>query len=187
MKKSLIAGAGIAALGLAVVPFAGVFAEGDPTVSVTDTVKVTVNEACTFNVGGTSLTSSATVDAGSETTFENAKHAFTIKCNSKSYAVTAIASDLTYQTTGDETAPTTHNKFSYTNAYTGSGVDGVWTTTLTGGDTGAAIKTASSTIKSGDATVSDSFSVAYKAYAGTEQTKGTYQGTVIYTLTGSNK
>ena len=186
MKKSLIAGAGIAALGFAVVPFAGVFA-ADPTVSITDTVKVTVNEACTFSAGGASLTPSATIDAGSETTFDDAKHEFTIKCNSKSYAVTATASDLTYQTTGDETAPTAHNKFSYTNSYTNGGVDGAWTTTLTGGDTGAAIKTASSTIKSGDATVSDGFSVAYKAYAGTEQTKGTYQGTVVYTLTGSNK
>ena len=185
MKKSLIAGAGIAALGLAVVPFAGVFA-ADPTVSVTDTVKVTVNEACTFNTGGASLTPSVTVDAGNETTFSDAKHEFTIKCNSKSYTVTAAASDLTYQISGSETAPTAHNKFSYTNAYAKGGVDGVWTTTLTGGDTGAAIKTASSTIKSGDATVSDSFSVAYKAYAGTEQTKGTYQGTVTYTLTGSN-
>ena len=186
MKKSLIAGAGIAALGLAVVPFAGVFA-ADPTVSVTDTVKVTVNEACTFSEGSTSLNPSDTVDAGSETTFNDAKHEFTIKCNSKSYAVTATASDLNYQTTGNETAPTAHNKFSYTNTYAKDGVDGVWTTTLTGGDTGAAIKTSSSTIKSGDATVSDNFSVTYKAYAGTEQTKGTYQGTVIYTLTGSNK
>ena len=46
MKKTLIAGAGVAAFGLAVLPVAGVFA-ANPA-SVVDTLTVKINESCTF-------------------------------------------------------------------------------------------------------------------------------------------
>ena len=181
MKKSLIAGAGIAALGLAVVPFAGVNSE------TTDNIQVTVSESCTFSAGGTGTTATGTLSPGQETTFnDNGTHKFTVKCNSKSYIVTAVASDLAY----DGTAPTTHGIISYVDSasYQKTGTDGNWTATLTSGDADAKISKTSSTIKSATAaTAGDSFSVAYKAYAGTAQTTGTYKGTVTYTLTGSNK
>lgn len=51
MKKTLIAGAGVAAFGLAVLPLAGVFAD------VTDTVTITINGAC--SVGGETATTGA--------------------------------------------------------------------------------------------------------------------------------
>ena len=181
MKKSLIAGAGIAALGLAVVPFAGVNA------ATTDNISVTVEESCTFSAGGTGIAATDTLSPGEETTFGgNSTHSFTVKCNSKSYTVTAVASDLEYV----GTAPTTHGIISYVDSasYQKTGTDGNWTATLTSGDTGARISKTSSTIKSAtEATAGDSFSVAYKAYVGTAQTTGTYKGTVAYTLTGSNK
>ena len=47
MKKSLIAGAGVAALSMAALPFAGVFAEAT---HFTDQVQVTVEKGCSFEV-----------------------------------------------------------------------------------------------------------------------------------------
>ena len=191
MKKSLIAGAGIAALGLAVVPFAGVFAATTP-VEVKDTVTLTVSESCTFSVGGSAIAPSATVGAGEAANFgDSATHAFTIKCNSNKYEVTAEATDLTLQ---DAPAGLAHTTISYTGnsaydaaaAATTKGDDGVWTAALTNGDSDAAISKTSSTIKSGKATTTDNFSVTYKALAGAAQNQGTYKGTVTYTLTGSN-
>ena len=180
MKKSLIAGAGIAALGLAVVPFAGVNA------ATVDNVQVTVSESCAFSTGSAGISASDTLAPGRETTFSsNGTHSFTVTCNSKSYTVTAVATDLTY----DGVVPTSHGIISYVDSasYQKSGVDGNWTAIVTSGDTDAKISKTSSTIKSATAaTAGDSFSVAYKAYTGTAQTTGTYKGTVTYTLTGSN-
>ena len=45
MKKRLIAGAGVAALGFAALPVLGVFAA---TSTVTDVVEVTIDSACTL-------------------------------------------------------------------------------------------------------------------------------------------
>ncbi len=187
MKKSLIAGAGVVALGLAVVPFAGVFAADDPTpVTVTDDITVTVNQGCSFSAGGTALSPAATVDAGKAADFgSNKTHSFTVKCNTKSYSVTAQATDLT------NTSATVHGTISYvaSSAYdeTTIGEDGEWTAVLTGGNASAAIGTTSSVIKSGNSTVTDGFSVEYKAYAGTAQNQGSYTGSVTYTLTGKNQ
>ena len=54
MKKILIAGAGVAALSLAVLPLAGVFADGN---TVVDTVSITISDSC-----GVASTSSNPVD-----------------------------------------------------------------------------------------------------------------------------
>ncbi|MBO7131926.1 hypothetical protein J6V85_01510 [Candidatus Saccharibacteria bacterium] len=48
MKKSIIAGAGVAALGLAVLPFAGVFAAATPAGDITDTLNVNIPAGCTI-------------------------------------------------------------------------------------------------------------------------------------------
>ena len=192
MKKSLIAGAGIAALGLAVVPFAGVFAATTP-VTVADTVKLTVAESCTFSASGTGITpTAASVAAGSVASFDVSTHAFKIKCNSNKYEVSAVATDLELQ---NKPTGATHTTISYTDntaynsavAATEKADDGVWTAVLTGGDTNKTIgKTESTVIKSGTATTTDAFSVEYKALTGAAQTQGTYQGTVTYTLTGKD-
>ena len=188
MKKSLIAGAGIAALGLAVVPFAGVFAADPVTVGVTDNITLTVAQGCAFSAGGQSVNPSASsVATGGTADFgANKTHAFTIKCNTKSYQVEAVATDLT------NASAAAHGKISYvanatyTEGVADPGTDGQWTAVLTGGKTDAAISTTKSVIKTGNSTDTDAFSVEYKAYAGTAQNQGTYTGTVTYTLTGSN-
>ncbi len=189
MKKSLIAGAGVAALGLAVVPFAGVFAADDPTpVTVTDNITVTVNQGCSFSAGGTALSPSATVNAGAVANFgDNKAHSFTIKCNTKSYSVTAQATDLTNMSATEHGTISYTTNGDYTDSVKAIGTDGKWTAVLTNGKTDAAIGTTESTIKSGYSTDTDNFSVEYKAYAGTAQNQGSYTGSVTYTLTGTNQ
>lgn len=48
MKKSLIAGAGVAALAMAAVPFVGVFATAEVSNTLTDHIKVTVPASCSI-------------------------------------------------------------------------------------------------------------------------------------------
>ncbi len=97
MKKTLIAGAGVAALGMAALPFAGVFAaNADGTLTQTDTVIVTVDSACsietTAGTGGTldydttdptqvvGATYTATIANGQENTAIEGS-TFTVTCN----------------------------------------------------------------------------------------------------------
>ena len=190
MSKStkIVAGV-VAGLGLAAMPL-GVFAAAP--VEVVDNLTLNVNESCTFSTGGTGLNLTDTVAAGAETTWASgtpataSSHEFVVKCNSVNYGVTAVATDLT------KSGATAHGTISYdTNANYNTGVaaigdDGKWTAVLTNGDNDAAISKTSSTIKSGHATTTDSFSVAYKAYAGNAQEQGQYTGSVTYTLTGTN-
>lgn len=190
MSKStkIIAGV-VAGLGIAALPL-GVFAA--TPVEVVDTLTLNVNESCTFSAGGASVSPTDTISAGTSTTWNSSNHAFTINCNSDSYAVTAVATDLT------KSGAQAHGTIAYmTNAaYTAAtdpsitSDDGGWTAVLTGGDTDAAIKkvdtTNGNTIKSGHATTTDNFSVAYKAFAGKAQEQGQYTGTVTYTLTGTS-
>ena len=184
MKKALIAGA--ASVALAAMPVVGVFAA--TPVEVVDNLQLTINESCTFSTGSTGLNLVDTINAGATTTWSDASHQFIINCNSENYAVTAVSTDLVK--TG---AVGTHGTIGYvTNAsYTSTATaatadDGVWSAFLTSGDTDAAISKTSSTIKSGTSTTTDTFTVTYKAYAGKAQEKGTYNGTVTYTLTGTN-
>ena len=185
MKKTLIAGASLA---LAAMPVVGVFAT-DPTQTVTDHISLTVAESCTFTTGGSDITPSASaVTAGTEATFTNGTHSFVIGCNSKSYTVSATATDLV------NSAATSHGTIGYVDnsAYTTATAatpiaeDGVWTAILTGGKANAEIGKTQVTIKEGTSTSTDQFSVQYKALAGKGQNQGTYSGTVEYVLAGSN-
>lgn len=72
MKKSLIAGAGVAAFGLAVLPVAGVFAEATPAGTITDTLNVNIPAACTIvndnsSTGGNGTTNPALTNSYSVT------------------------------------------------------------------------------------------------------------------------
>ena len=185
MKKLAIAGASAA---LAAMPVVGVFAAVTP-VEVVDSLQLTVTESCSFSTGGTGLSLTDSIAAGATTTWNSSNHAFVVNCNSNSYAVTAIATDLV------KTGAAAHGTITYTDntaydaAVANIGDDGKWTAVLTGGDTTpstAAISKTSSTIKSGTSTTSDNFSVAYKAYAGNAQEQGVYNGSVTYTLTGTS-
>ena len=183
MKKLAIAGASLA---LAAMPVAGVFAADPAAVTVTDNLTLNINESCTFKTGATGLNLSDTINAGAQTTWSNSNHEFVVECNSKSYTVSAVATDLT------NSAATAHGTITYVanadyNEHVASiGNDGEWTAVVTGATGSGAISKTSSTIKSGNATSTDTFSVAYKAFAGTAQNQGAYTGTVTYTLQGSN-
>ena len=125
MKKSLIAGASVAALGMAALPFAGVFAQ---SLTFTDVVKVAVQSGCSFEVkdgsdaiidltsprvfyqqaelgqvvtlGGTNNTGEIT--DGTQGATATSEQNITVTCNTsdaqKSWTVTAVGS----QTTGNE-------------------------------------------------------------------------------------
>ncbi len=192
MKKALIAGA--ASVALAAMPVVGAFAAVDP-VQVVDNLTLNINESCTFSTGSTGLNLTDTINAGAETTWASgdpavaSSHAFVINCNSKNYTVTAVATNLTKSGASAHGTITYVDNAAYETAKSSIGDDGKWTAVLTGGDTApstAAITTSSSTIKSGHATTSDSFSVAYKAFAGYANEQGEYTGSVTYTLTGTN-
>ena len=187
MKKSLIAGASALALGLAVIPAAGVFA-ADVT-EITDTVKVTIDPTCSFNTTNSASASntefSATVLNGAEAAFNNSgAHKFNVTCNNNDgYTVTATPTNLigTKPATGDK------NNIPYTTSYSASGEDGMWTATIAG-DEGAtitspvpAIDAASHIVVTEDgATANTTFTTTYKVYVGTETPADTYTGTMAY-------
>ena len=186
MKKSLIAGAGVAALAMAAVPFVGVFADDDT--SVTDTIQVTVSPSCTFSQGGDDATYSAT---GTNTSGvvqpknnNTNVHTFTVFCNNNTgYKVSATAQALNQN-------PAISANFAYAATLPSTGTTGAWHAEIATEDTGL---TATQLPASGAATdiitkaaASDAdgenFTATYTAYIGTATPSGTYSGTIGYTL-----
>ena len=183
MKKSLIAGAGVAALAMAAVPFAGVFA--DP--QATDTIEVTVNSSCTFTTGAGTATYSASGNNGASVNPQSGSsnvHDFTVFCNDNDgYKVSATANALNQ-------SPAITANFAYA-ATLPSGADGAWNAAIgqaQGGSLvleqlpsgGAATDIVSHTGAS--VTGGESFTATYTAYIGTATPTGTYSGTIAYTL-----
>lgn len=184
MKKSLIA-TSAAAVALAAMPMAGVFAADDT--QVVDTIQVTVDSACTFNAEQSAsmsdTTYSATVKNGAEASFNNSgAHKFNVMCNNNSgYNVTATATPLTGGTVSTNTIP-------YTASYVNSGANGDWSATVAAGTNNAsavttgAITSGSVIVTQNAATASTDFTVTYKAYVGTTTPADTYTGTMTYDL-----
>ena len=186
MKKTLIAGASVAALAMAAVPFAGVFADDDT--SSTDTIQVTVSPSCTFNQGGDNATYSATgTNASGVVQPKNSNtnvHTFTVFCNNNAgYKVSATATALNQN-------PAISANFAYMASLTGLTTTGGWHAEIGTEDTGL---TAAQLPNGGAATdiitkaaASDAdgedFTATYTAYIGTATPAGTYSGTIGYTL-----
>ena len=120
MKKSLVAGASVAALAMAAVPFAGAFAA-----DVTDTIEVTVASACSFTGGSAGVSYEASGNNGASVQPKNNnsnEHEFTVFCNnSKGYTVSATAHSLTQSGVTDT--------FAYA-ATLPSGTTGAWNATI---------------------------------------------------------
>ena len=173
MKKSLIAGAGIAALGLAVVPFAGVFAT-DIT-SMKDTINVTIADACTFDTASHSYTKAMTAN----TTDTIGATTMKVTCNNaKGYAVKGTFTDLTgpAKASGNET-------ITYGADAAVAAGDGKWNATVASASPLAktnATVTSKNTMSAADG---DSTTITYKAGTTSNQAAGTYTGTASYTLT----
>ena len=176
MKKSLIAGAGIAALGLAVVPFAGVFA-ADIT-SMKDTINVTIEDACTFDTASHSYTKTMTASASDTIGTTTMK----VTCNNYSgYEVTGAYSALN----GNGT-----NKISFSESAPAAGTSS-WAAsaivTIDGGSPVAAayLKNNAVVMSNSKQTIAtgDTAAITYKAATSNNIAAGTYTGTATYTLT----
>ncbi len=196
MKKSLIAGAGVAAFAMAAFPFAGVIAT-DANQQATDTIQVTVSPSCTFTAGSGTATYSATGTNGQdvnpsvtvEQTTSN-QHSFTVFCNNNTgYKVSATAGALNRST------PTT-DKFVYVggDAPTLSGVNGQWhaqiakttasltVTQLASPTTGESTTADIITLGEASVTGGETFTATYTAHIGSETPAGLYSGEISYTL-----
>ena len=185
MKKSLIAGAGVAALAMAAVPFAGVFADPAADQLATDTIQITVEASCTFTTGSgdTTYTATGTNQSGQvapQNASSSSVHNFTVFCNNNSgYNVTAVAQALTASGITDD--------FDYVATLPSSGADGAWHATIAGTgvqdqlpDGGASTTIVNRAEASGAS--GESFTSTYSAYIGTETPAGTYDGDITYTL-----
>lgn len=193
MKKALIAGA--ASVALAAMPVVGVFAADITT--VTDTLQITVDAACSINsvtatTGNDDTTYTATVENGGTATFNHdSQHVFNVVCNNNAgWSVTASAPQDLSGTSGN-----LHEISYQASALPASATEGAWTATVSGtgvpataegngiADASGHIKTAGGVIATQSvATAGSSFTVSYAAYVGTETAADTYTGTIGYTL-----
>ncbi len=179
MKKSLIAGAGIAALGLAVVPFAGVFAAD--TTTMTDTINVTIAEACTFDAATHAYTKAMTANTAADIETTTMK----VTCNNaKGYTVsgayTALSGEESNKIAFGESAPVAG-----TSTWAASAV-----VTVDGGSPAAAVylKNNATVMSNTKQTIAagDTAAITYKAATSNNIAKGTYTGTATYTLSKNN-
>ncbi|MBR3248736.1 hypothetical protein IKF89_01765 [Candidatus Saccharibacteria bacterium] len=192
MKKSIIAGAGAAAFGLAVIPFAGVSASTQ-TITITDTIQPTVSTACEFTrtgeaystaqtgvsnvawsdaTGTNTGTYSATITPGSLAILGTSE--FTGYCNATNgFSVTVAAPNLTK---GEDT-------IQLSTAQLSAGDEGYTVYRTTG--TAAYLANGGTLMSANAATTSTSAvtaSVQYTVGTATTTEAGTYSGNVVYTF-----
>ena len=156
------------------------------TTSATDTINVTVQPSCTFtNVSDETYAGSAANGTQVNNFNDNGQHVFNLFCNDHNgFEVSATAYDL--EATGVE------DVIAYTDNYTHTGVNSMWTAGITSSSTGVTVvpivPVGGGTIFSSDTNTSAagvSFTATYSAYVGTATPAGTYTGTIVYTLTAS--
>ena len=210
MKKRLVAGAGVAALGLAAMPIIGVFAETKNT--FTDTVVVNVSKSCTFemNDGATPTpnaidtadrTFTGSASAGQKITLGGASNTgassvanVSITCNTdatnnETWSITAKGG----QTAGNENKMLAAGSGTAINTGTAeTGATSNWmfrvasTGTVTPGYTAWSAIPGATGVKIVEGAVSTSqfsFTPEYQIYIGTAQESDTYTGKVVYTIT----
>ena len=175
---AIVAGLGMAGMGLA----SGGIVVADTT-SVTDTVIATVAPSCTFkNTTDETYTGSAANGTEVSNFKDGGVHEFFLFCNnSGGYTVTATPYDL-------EASDEREDIIAYTDSYTSSGNDGLWTAAIASSEPGV---TVTSPVPVGGGTIISSntnssanmsFTATYSAYVGLLTPAGTYTGTIVYTL-----
>lgn len=212
MKKSLIAGAGVAALGFAAMPVLGVFAV---TSSVTDQITVTIPSSCAIvssttggAVGdGTTTTNTYTAqmqnkqlksDIGATGAGTSGSNVLSVACNdssaSSTWKLTAVGGDGTTASTVMKAAG------SGTDIVTGTATSGAisnWAMKVTGatgvtiqnGFDAAAFKAvpgSATVVAEGTGSVSNAFTMTYQVWISETQEADSYTGKVTYTLTSPN-
>ena len=181
MKKIVIAGASAV---IAALPAFGVFAATGTT--VTDTVEVTINSACTIESTNASNTYSATMTNG-QLKSDFGSTTMSISCNDAGgWHVTAVGSGA------DNTDKTAMNATgSGTDIATGTATSGAtsnWAmkvtgTTATGFTTFAAVPgSATDVAKSTAASSQSEIVTTYQVFISATQQQDTYTGQVTYTL-----
>ena len=195
MKKGLVVGAGVVALGLAGMPLFGAFAQD----KVTDTVQITVNGSCsigsTTSSTGTGNSFSTSLDNGNTATWEGdgtgtgvtgAGGKIVVSCNnSAGWNVKAVGGDGT-------TANTTMTPSGTGTAIaTGTGTTGnsAWAFKVTGTSSVASFNnwsevpaTATKVAEGNTAVSEEEISTSYRVYIGLSQEADTYTGKVTYTV-----
>lgn len=178
---AIVAGLGMAGMGL--VSEGVVVAD---TTTVTDTLRIGVEETCTFkNTTDATFAGSALNGSEVENFNDSGVHTFYLFCNNNNgYTVRATPYDLE--------ATNTDDVISYTNNYTHTGVSGMWTAEIATSESGV---TVTSPVPVGGGVVissnthssaSTSFTATYRAYVGTETSAGTYTGRIEYVLSSLN-
>ena len=195
MKKLAIAGASVV---LAALPVVGVFAQDT---SVTDTIQITVSDACTITEGSTTAgldnndtTYADTVANGAETTFSTThggNHVFHVSCNAPNgWKLTVNPTDLAGHISSTNTA-TNNDVISFVapTSYDNTSTAGQWTATISVPQaSGVSVTQPSATgnniviSETGGQAANLEITSTYKAYVGTETAAGYYEGTIGYTL-----
>ena len=174
MKKSIIA-AGAASLALAAMPMAGVFAAkaSDPA-ALSDTLTINVDGVCTFE--RTNGTGSYTQTMTANTTATLGTSTYTTHCNNHSgYTIAVTTPNLAGPTNipFQSTAPT-------------AGTAGWAIQTNTTGEATFYVSGNFAETSQQDPAAGNTYTATYLAATATDQSQGTYTGTVTYTLTQKN-
>ena len=209
MKKSIIAGAGVAAVSLAAMPILGAFAA---TSTVTDEITVNIASSCAVTTSGTS----GTIGDGTATTntyvvnMQNSQlksdigasnvtsggNVISVVCNdasaSSTWKLTAVGGDGTTVSTVMDAAG------SGTDIATGTAASGAvsnWAFKVTGGtgvtiqngyDSFIAVPGTPAVIAEGTGSVAGAFTPTYQVWISAGQEADSYTGKVTYTLTSPN-
>lgn len=185
--KAHIAPAGVAAvLGMAGMGLVSSGVVAADTTSVTDTISVTVQPSCTFNsVEDKTYIGSAANGTEVENFNDSGVHEFNLFCNDNNgFVVTATPYDL--EASGIE------DVIAYTDNYIPSGVNSIWSAAIASDAAGVTVvpvvPIGGGTIissNSGTTAGGATFTATYSAYVGSQTPAGTYEGTIVYTLTAA--
>jgi len=203
MKKALIAGA--ASVALAAMPVVGVFAAANNPSGLTDTLKLTIEDSCTWTRTLSSTDSDVTIDPSGGTAASSsaartvvadheyaalAKSTINAKCNNtKGYKITGTFSDLIGYTDSSATKTALNNNEKITYGGNVALSAGNWIAKLGTATTGLVSGTdgnVASTTASDNMTSGSTYEITYGVYTGTNQAAGYYEGTASYVFTQNN-
>ena len=196
MKKTLIAGAGVAALGVAVLPLAGVFA------AVEDTVRITISSSCTV-VGNNTQGSTegklfeANMTVNDEKIWDATSSEggnITVSCNSGTgWNITAIGSSST--TNNSSITSMTPALATSTPIPTGTSGNAYWAMKVAGAGVGEtspnvntfaswhAVPATQTKVAASNQPISEgTLYTGYKVHTSATQEADTYTGKVTYTI-----
>ena len=179
MKKSLIAGAGVAAFAFAAMPLDGVFA----VTEITDTLSVQVASSCELGSDNSGNTAGQAYTAenknpGTLVTWSTQHTVLDINCNNTAgYKITPTFTGLTANSGADS--------INYSTSTVAAAGSGTWTAYYKLGTAGT--KTAfPTTAITGTSTMTDYYTIDYEVGIGTDQAAGTYTGSAKYELAVNN-